>query len=183
LYAGADLNHWVWTFKGVTIATIKQIKNRAKNYINSEKEVSKMRCNSLMTTIGHSLYVLSCGLAVCFATSAPVYASQVPGWWGGDWNCNIDGRSARMKWNAVDDSQTTCNGETCSTTSGARWKGSFSDNGSRWVPLTNPQEGSKGGLFFRHADGNKWYLSKPAGNRTTGWTTWNGQRYPLSCWR
>jgi hypothetical protein len=97
--------------------------------------------------------------------------------------CNIDGRPARMKWVAVDDSQTTCDGDTCSTSSGARWKGSFSDNGSRWVPLNEPRQGDKGGLFFRHADGNKWYLPKPAGNKTTGWTTWNGRRYPLSCWR
>lgn len=39
------------------------------------------------------------------------------------------------------------------------------------------------GLAFRHADGNQWYLSRPQSNRSTGWTTWKGQRYQLSCWR
>lgn len=136
-----------------------------------------------MNAMKLSLYKISCGLALCFAVSGPATASQVSGWWGGNWNCNIDGRSAHMRWNAVDDSQITCNGDTCSTSSGVRWQGSFSDNGSRWVPLTNPRKGDKGGLYFQHADGNKWYLPKPTGNRTTGWTTWNSKRYPLSCWR
>jgi hypothetical protein len=58
-----------------------------------------------------------------------------------------------------------------------------SDAGSRWVALTDPREGSRGGLYFRHADGNQWYLPKPTGNKTKGWTTWNGQRYSLSCWK
>lgn len=123
------------------------------------------------------------GLNLCFVVFAPAHAGIVSGWWGGAWTCNIDGRPARMKWSAVDDSETTCNGDVCSSTSGVRWQGSFSDNGSRWVPLTNPSKGKKGGLFFRHADGNQWYLPEPKGNKTTGWTTWNGKRYPLSCWK
>ena len=123
------------------------------------------------------------GLTLCFVVFAPAHAGQVPGWWGGTWTCNIDGRPARMKWSAVDDSETTCNGDVCSSTSGVRWQGSFSDNGSRWVPLTDPSKGKKGGLFFRHADGNQWYLPEPKRNKTTGWTTWNGRRYPLSCWK
>ena len=49
--------------------------------------------------------------------------------------------------------------------------------------LSDAREGSRGGLNFRHADGNQWYLAKPEGNKATGWTTWNGQRYSLSCWR
>jgi Family of unknown function (DUF6006) len=149
----------------------------------SKIEIFKMRNNFMTTVMQRSLIAMSCGIALCFTVSSPVIASQAVGWWGGNWNCNIDGRSARMRWNVVDDSQTTCNGNICSTTSGVRWQGSFSDNGSRWVPLTNPREGHQGGLYFRHADGNQWYLPKPTGNRTTGWTTWNGKRYPLSCWR
>ena len=142
-----------------------------------------MRNNSLTTIMQRSLIAISCGIALSLAVSGASIASQVAGWWGGDWNCNIDGRPARMRWNVVDDSQTTCNGDTCSTSSGVRWNGSFSDNGSRWVPLTNPRQVNRGGLYFRHADGNQWYLPKPTGNRTTGWTTWNGKRYPLSCWK
>jgi len=130
-----------------------------------------------------SLLAISCGLGLWLAMSGPVLASQVVGWWGGNWTCNIDGRPARMRWMTVDDSQTSCDGDTCTSTSGVRWRGSFSDNGSRWVPLTNPRRGDKGGLYFNHADGNGWYLAKPVGNRATGWTTWNGRRYPLSCWQ
>ncbi|MFZ5717049.1 MAG: DUF6006 family protein [Bradyrhizobium sp.] len=124
-----------------------------------------------------------CALALSFLACGSAPASQVVGWWGGTWSCNIDGRSARMKWVAVDDSQTTCNGGTCTSSSGVRWSGSFSDNGSRWVKLTNPRSGTQGGVYFHHADGNKWYLAKPVSNKAVGWTTWNGQRYALSCWR
>lgn len=137
----------------------------------------------VMTAMKRPLTAIVGGLALCLAISGPSLASMVSGWWGGTWSCNIDGRPAKMKWVVVDDGQTSCDGDVCTTTSGARWKGSFSDNGSRWVPLTNPRQGERGGLYFNHADGNRWYLRKPEGNKTAGWTTWNGQRYPLSCWR
>lgn len=116
------------------------------------------------------------------AMTGAAQASQVGGWWGGNWKCNIDGRPARMNWSAVDDSQTSCSDGVCTSTSGARWAGKFSDNGARWVALRSPREGSRG-MFFRHADGNQWYLAKPAGGKAVGWTTWQGKRYPLSCWR
>lgn len=126
--------------------------------------------------------VLPIALACAFSGTAA--AGQVSGWWGGGWTCNIDGRPARMKWAAVDDTRTSCDGDTCSSSAGARWAGQFSDNGSRWVALTNPHSGNQGGLLFRHADGNQWYLSQPQnGGKAVGWTTWNGKRYPLSCWR
>ncbi|MGK9167187.1 hypothetical protein KXR53_12865 [Inquilinus limosus] len=130
-----------------------------------------------------SLLTIAHALALCLAVSGPAPAGQVAGWWGGTWDCNIDGRPARMRWAAVDASETTCDGDICTTSSGARWSGSFSDNGSRWVRLTNPRQGNRGGLFFRHADGNQWYLAKPVNNKAVGWTTWNGNRYSLSCWR
>lgn len=140
----------------------------------------------MMNTTHRSLLIYY-GLALYVIVSSTAHASQVSGWWGGSWTCNIDGRPAQMKWSVVDDSQTSCEdtseGRICSSTSGVRWKGRFSDNGSPWVSLTNPREGNRGGLYFYHADGNKWYLPKPKGNRTTGWTTWNGQRYQLSCWK
>jgi hypothetical protein len=117
-------------------------------------------------------------LAWCFVTSGPPLAGQVTAWWGGFWACTIDGRPARMKWGAAGDSAAV-NG----ISHAARWKGSFSDNGSRWMPLTNAREDTKGGLYFRHANGNQWYLAKPVNNKSKGWTTWNGQRYALSCWR
>ena len=124
----------------------------------------------MMTATRRSLITISCGLAIWVAVSTPANASTIEGWWGGPWQCNIDGRPAQMKWVPVEGS------------SGLYWKGSFSDNGSRWVPLTSARKGSQGGVFFNHADGNRWFLAKPVGNKATGWTTWNGQRYPLSCW-
>lgn len=122
-------------------------------------------------------------VTLCLAIAAPAGAGMVSGWWGGDWTCNIDGRPARMKWFPVDAGETQCDGDTCSSTSAVRWRGRFSDNGAQWVDLNRPTQGNKGGLYFRHADGNRWYLPKPIGNKTTGWTTWNGQRFRLSCWR
>ncbi|MDX2264912.1 MAG: DUF6006 family protein [Hyphomicrobiales bacterium] len=121
--------------------------------------------------------------ALAVSPAAPALAGQAVGWWGGQWTCVIDGRPAKMKWDVLEAPETTCSGGTCTTSSGVRWKGSFSDNGSAWVPLTNAREGSQGGLFFNHADGNQWYLAKPVGNVSTGWTTWNNQRYSLSCRR
>lgn len=121
------------------------------------------------------------GTGVLMAQPHDAAASTVAGWWGGSWNCNIDGRPARMRWAAVDAGQTECDGSVCTSTSAVRWDGRFSDNGSRWVPLRSPQ-GAQGGFYFRHADGNRWYLAQPVAGRANGWTTWNGKRYPLACW-
>ncbi|HEY0587776.1 MAG TPA: DUF6006 family protein [Pseudoduganella sp.] len=121
--------------------------------------------------------------ALFLALTTAASASTTEGWWGGDWTCNIDGRPARMKWAIVSVVEGDCDGPTCTQSTSARWKGSFSDNGSRWVALNNPRPGSRGGLYFNHADGNKWYLPRPAGRVSNGWTTWQGQRYKLSCWR
>lgn len=68
-----------------------------------------------------------------------------------------------MKWITVSPGVKMCDedGNNCVTNDRLRWKGGFSDNGSRWVDLTNPREGKQGGLFFRHADGNQWYFPSP----------------------
>jgi Family of unknown function (DUF6006) len=136
-----------------------------------------MKANSIRKTLFLGLF------AAMTSSAVPALAGQAVGWWGGNWTCTIDGRPARMNWRVVDAGETSCDGDTCSTTSAVAWKGSFSDNGSGWVPLTNPRRGDRGGLYFFHADGNKWYLPVPANNKSTGWTTWQGNRYPLSCWR
>jgi hypothetical protein len=135
-----------------------------------------------MIRINNYLFKPFCGFVMFFIVFVPAQAGSLSGWWKGSWTCKIDGRPAQMKWDIVD-SETTCDGDICRTTSGVRWQGSFSDNGSRWVPLTDASRGKKGGLFFRHADGNQWYLPEPKGDKTTGWTTWNGNRYELSCRR
>lgn len=128
------------------------------------------------------LAALFCGLSLPY--SEPATASQVVGrWWDGNWKCNIDGRPARMRWSVVDDPDVQCQGDTCSRSSGVKWSGRFSDNGSAWVPLRNAREGAAGGLYFNHADGNRWYLARPTSGKANGWTTWNGKRYPLTCWK
>ena len=111
------------------------------------------------------------------AASASQVATQ---WYFGQWQCTIDGRPARMVWRVVDNPQTTCQGDICSTTSGVAIRGSFSDNGSRWVPLTRPTVRGRR-LTFRHADGNLWYLDQINANAANGETTWNGRRFPLRC--
>lgn len=130
-----------------------------------------------------SLLVVLITIAHYLIEPMPAKASMVVGgWWSGNWICKIDGRPAKMKWFIANNSEQSCDDDgICSSTSAVTWRGSFSDNGSPWVPLTSLVEGRKGGIFFRHADGNQWYLSKPVNRSTSGWTTWNGTRYPLSC--
>jgi hypothetical protein len=139
-----------------------------------------MNCSKMMSR----LTGLLCGIALCTSVSTPSQASLTKkGWWDGDWTCSIDGRPARMRWRVVDATTTSCDGEICSTVAGSRYKGRFSDNGSPWVSLTHAKHGNNGGLYFKHADGNQWYLPQPTAGRTIGWTTWNGSRYKLSCRR
>jgi Family of unknown function (DUF6006) len=106
-------------------------------------------------------------------------------WFFGLWDCNIDGRPAQMQWRVVDDSQTTCSGDVCSTTSGVRIAGRFSDNGSAWVPLEKRfSSRKKQDLGIRYLGGEKdnWYLKYNSLTKVAdGWTTWRGNRYPLQC--
>lgn len=104
-------------------------------------------------------------------------------WYFGTWDCNIDGRPAKMQWRVVNDPQTTCNGNICSSTSGVKVVGHFSDNGGPWVPLAK-RGSSPTSLSIRYlgAEQDNWYLRYNASTRSAqGWTTWRGNRYPLSC--
>jgi hypothetical protein len=116
-------------------------------------------------------------------TAAPASASLITGhWMDGFWNCKIDGRYAKMAWSIVDASEVSCTGNWCTSAALVRRKGRFAENGSRAVPLYNLRDGSKGrGAYFDHADGNRWWLGKPVGGVSTGYTTWQGKRYPLVC--
>ncbi len=138
-------------------------------------------------TIPIGVLILITGLVLTiFPVIQVASAEQVgppPGWWQGSWECKVDGRPAKMNWDPVNDDPTSCNGDTCTINNSAKWKGSFSDNGSIWVPLTYFKRGKKGGVFFYHSDGNKWYLALPVGTKTEGQTNWEGQRKPLTCWR
>jgi hypothetical protein len=106
-------------------------------------------------------------------------------WFFGTWDCNIDGRPAQMQWRVVDDSQTTCNGNICSSTSGVRIDGRFSDNGSPWVSLgkrfSNAQR-QELGIRYLGKEQDNWYLKYNSKTKVAdGWTTWRGKRYPLQC--
>ncbi len=113
-----------------------------------------------------------------------INASQaVTQWYFGTWDCNIDGRSAKMQWLVVDDPQTHCDGEVCSTTSGVKVVGHFSDNGSAWVPLAKSSANSSSlSIRYLGQEQNNWFLRYNANSgQAAGWTTWRGKRYPLSC--
>ncbi|WP_020394015.1 DUF6006 family protein [Thiolinea disciformis] len=126
--------------------------------------------------------------ALCFCTLHPVYASQaspLPSWISGDSNCTIDGRPARMHWAIQDDPQTECDGDSCSTTSGVRTVGRFSDNGGPWVELARiSMSNNTMNIRYLGAEPNNWQLTYNSSTQVAnGWTTWRGQRYPLSCWK
>jgi len=121
---------------------------------------------------------------ICSLSPSTANASVIPGkWWDGDWNCKIDGRRARMRWLIIDDSQETSSGGVAMSTLGAKRVGRCSVSGSAWVALSYAREANNGELSFRHDDANQWNLPKPQGGRTSSWTTWQGKRYPLACWR
>ena len=111
-------------------------------------------------------------------------ASQVPSqWYFGKWNCSIDGRPAKMQWLVVDDPQTTCDGNVCSSSSGVKVIGRFSDNGSAWVPLSKRYlRGNDFGIRYLGTEQDNWLLRyNPKSKSADGWTTWRGNRYPLQC--
>jgi hypothetical protein len=114
----------------------------------------------------------------------PVNASVVVReWFFGNWDCLIDGRPARMQWYIVDDPQTTCHDNVCSSTSAVRVVGRFSDSGGPWVPLARQwSRGNQLGIRYLGREQDNWYLSYNSVTRAArGWTTWRGNRYPLQC--
>jgi Family of unknown function (DUF6006) len=107
-------------------------------------------------------------------------------WYFGNWNnCLIDGRPAKMQWKVVDDPQTSCDGNVCSSSSGVKVVGRFSDNGGAWVPLkVQSSSGNDLKIRYQGAEPDNWFLRySPTKKSASGWTTWRGNRYPLSCSR
>jgi hypothetical protein len=112
--------------------------------------------------------------------------SPLPQWASGESNCKIDGRPAKMIWQVVDDPQVECDGDICSTTSGVKTVGRFSDSGSAWVELRMAGVPNRNTLNIRYlgAEQDNWQLVYDAATEVAkGWTTWRGKRYPLSCWK
>jgi Family of unknown function (DUF6006) len=92
-----------------------------------------------------------------------------------------------MQWLVVDDPQTNCSGDICSTTSGVKVVGRFSDNASPWVPLgkrfsSNSNTRKDLGIRYLGREQDDWYLKYNSKTGVAdGWTTWRGNRYPLQC--
>lgn len=129
--------------------------------------------------LGVALVPLSILLTISAAQASQV-ASE---WFFGNWNCQIDGRPAKMQWQVVNDPQTHCEGGVCSSTSGVKVVGRFSDNGGPWVPLVKRyRHGNDFGIRYQGAEPDNWFLRyDPRWKTATGWTTWRGNRYPLQC--
>jgi hypothetical protein len=114
-------------------------------------------------------------------------ASQVVSqWYFGKWDCSIDGRPAKMQWLVVDDPQTSCSEDTCSSSSGVKVVGRFSDNGGAWVPLDKRYlRRNEFGIRYLGREQDNWLLRyNPSTKIANGWSTWRGNKYPLQCtWR
>jgi len=117
------------------------------------------------------------------STLATSHASQVAGaWYFGTWSCVIDGRAARMVWQVVDDPQTSCSGNICSTSSGVAVRGWFKDGGGPWVKLMNRSASGPDLRFTYTGDNTRWFLRyDPSTGVATGNTIWRGNTYPLQC--
>lgn len=119
-------------------------------------------------------------VAALLVASAPASAGLAPGgWFMGDWRCTLDGRATRMVWRVVSVDYGSSDGETGTSVAGAETRGHLQDRGA-WARLTFGRATSTT-LDFRHADGNGWFLRLTSADQATGYSTWNGRRYPFSC--
>jgi hypothetical protein len=79
----------------------------------------------------------------------------------------------------------SCSRDICSTTSGVKTIGWFSDNGGPWVCLGINYGWNSNHLGIRYMgqEPDNWYLDFNEMNTTAdSQTTWRGKQYPLSCW-
>ncbi len=128
------------------------------------------------------LRLVACA-ALLSAFTAGAEASTAPGgWYLGKWSCQLDGRPTRMEWRIVSVDYGEDNGETGTSVAGAELRGRLWDRNGPWARLTRSGS-SASTLTFRHADGNRWFLRRGAGNTASGYSTWQGTRYPFDCRR
>lgn len=136
-----------------------------------------------------AIILLQTSLLGMTAVSTTSYASLIdfPRWASGDMNCKIDGRPAMMKWRLVDDPVINNGDGTSTSSSGVTAVGHFSDNGGPWVSLGSRGTRNGGNTFlirYQGAEPDNWELTfVPSTEVATGWTTWRGNRYTLSCWK
>lgn len=138
-----------------------------------------------------AIILLQTSLLGITAVSTTSYASPayLPAWIKGEMNCKIDGRPAKMTWKIENRYEGNCDssGEYCTQAEYAVSVGSFSDNGGQWIPLESRGSRNNGNTFlirYKGAEPDNWELTfVPSTEVATGWTTWRGNRYSLSCWK
>jgi hypothetical protein len=113
-------------------------------------------------------------------TGAQASALTVQSWLEGWWDCLIDGRPSTMAWEYHDVDIGT-SGSTSAVVS--KLFGWFREANSPWVKLTMNSAGDRSTVSFIYTgDTTNWILEADSTKRSaTGWTTWNGRHYPLSC--
>lgn len=118
--------------------------------------------------------------AAALAGGGPARASQVGGgWYMGDWRCTLDGRPTRIVWDVVSVDRGGDDGDVGTSVAVAERRGRFWDRGS-WAELSLGRATSTT-VHFKHADGNNWYMRRASATQATGYSTWQGRRFPLSC--
>lgn len=128
--------------------------------------------------------LVSCvALLSAFAVQDGRASTAAGGWYVGKWSCQLDGRPTRMEWRIVSVDYGGDNGDgTATSVAGAELRGRLWDRNGPWATLTRTASTSTT-LSFRHADGNRWFLRSDDGRAATGYSTWDGNRYPFTCRR
>jgi hypothetical protein len=160
---------------------------------NEKKRISLKRRVSIL--LGLSAISVA---AVCVSLNQKVEATQyvrpnpwtviLPDW-AGQWNCNLDGRSAVLQLYLANTS--VCNGNICQITIGTRIAGRISDNGGAWR-LIEQRSFNSGDIAssrrdhmlpLRYNNTDNWMLIMHTGDRNyaSGYTTWNGIPFGLQC--
>lgn len=110
--------------------------------------------------------------------------------WLGTWKCNLDGRSAIIRFKLEDN--VVCRGNICKKQIGTKLVGHISDNGGPWRRLERrrldsndpPASGAKDHILpLRYNGRDNWLLIMHTWNRkfASGYTTWRGKPYGLQC--
>lgn len=97
------------------------------------------------------------------ARGAPIRISVAYPWFFGTWTGTLDGRPSTMRWRLEGDAIA----------------GDFSDGSTgRYVPLAHESHNGEQ-LFFRHPDGNHWFLARSSEGEARGYSIWQGRQFPL----
>lgn len=112
--------------------------------------------------------------------SIPVRALCASQWYAGAWKCSIDGRPATMHWWQWGRTVSHCDGGVCSQHETCEVGGRFAEAPGPWFRLVSNRSTRDEVFFTYKGDNTPWYL-KGDSRAMSGWTTWAGNHYPLSC--